>query len=72
MYKSRTFKKNKDCHCHCGCKTSPLKNVKKVFSTKKNIIIREKDVFVKGCNDKLFECSLEEKKVRKMINNRIK
>ena len=69
MYKSRTLKSEK---CSCGCDKSPLKNIKKKFSTKKNKIVREKDVFENGCNDKLFECSLEEKKNRKIVKNKLK
>jgi len=69
MYKSRTLKSEK---CSCGCKKSPLKNIKKMFSTKKNKIVREKDVFENGCNDKLFECSLEEEKNRKIVKIKLK
>lgn len=67
MYKSRTLKSEK---CSCGCDASPLKNIKKKFSTKKKITIREKDVFQNGCNKKLFVCDYEPKK-KKNMNKKI-
>jgi len=64
MYKSRTLKKD---NCDCGCKTSPLKNIKKKFSVKQKQTIKEKDVFEKGCNKKLFTCDKEPKKKKNII-----
>ena len=66
MYKSRTLKKEKS---YCACDVSPLKNIRKKFSTKKKITIREKDVFKCGCNKKLFTCDYEPKQKKKISNN---
>ena len=63
MYKSRILKTNEY--------SSPLKNIKKKFTNKKKKTIRERDVFKKGSNTKLFvcECNPDKKKqIHKKIN----
>jgi|TARA_Y100000310_G_scaffold325047_1_gene387890 hypothetical protein len=44
----------------CPCDASPLKNIMKKFANNnKTKIVKEKDVFESGCNDKLFVCEKE-------------